>query len=195
MEEIPKKPKFPVLLLIIVLLVGILIGYFIGKSNQTIPQTTNQTVSVSNSTVNSSNSTNSQTSNNKTNNEDKKWVCLDYDNNNNCVLSYDKDDIQETSNSTFSVWSKWYGEKIKNLEIELGVKKGLPVSAFDNFSHTLSLINIDCNNQTITFVSDVDYDANGNVIMDYDSNGSSQPLRIVPGSVGYDLYKVVCHKK
>ncbi|WP_291492381.1 surface-adhesin E family protein [Desulfurella sp.] len=193
MEEKNKK-NTPFLLILILVLLSVGIGYLIGQSVHKSPQSANQTVSFSDNTTNGSNSTASQVSNNTANSKNTKWVCLDYDKNNKCTLEYDKDDIQQVYGSVFKVWTNWYGEKVKNTEIELGVRDGLPVKAFDNFSHTTVLYYIDCDNQTYKIISSADYDTDGNVINSHDNQGDSYSP-IVPDTLGDALYKAVCNKQ
>ena len=102
---------------------------------------------------------------------------------------FDKESITEVSPSAKRILTK----SIIPLEVRLKQieNHGLPIIGYSFYSHTMSLWEINCNNQTYGVLYFIDYDKEGSEIDSFKFNNPEVDF-IIPGSMVEKLCKAIC---
>lgn len=123
----------------------------------------------------------------------KNWVW--FSDSGNCSWYYDKTRIKTMPNKHIRVWTREETDDVNTYIDDLNKKK-LPTKGYENFSHSLSLHEIDCNSENKEIISFVDYDNEGKVLSTFSISKEEINMEpVVPGSIMDALYKVVCKGK
>lgn len=108
---------------------------------------------------------------------------------------YDKTSIRKQSNGHIRVWIKIKGDDV-SAYIERRKKKYQKTEGYENYSHSLYLWEFDCNSANAGLISAVDYDDKGKVLDLFNIDKKSLEMTsVIPDSIGYLLYKIVCKEE
>lgn len=109
---------------------------------------------------------------------------------------FDKSYVKKISNGIYKVM--YLTETIpKNIINELR-DAGFPTDGYENYSHSVDIMEFNCNQKTSAFISKIEYSSNGKVIstLKFDQFGDKQKFNeIMPNSIGEELYNKVCKFK
>jgi hypothetical protein len=98
-------------------------------------------------------------------------------------------------NKHIRVWTRQETDDVNTYIDDLNKKK-LPTKGYENFSHSLSLYEIDCNSENMEIISFVDYDNEGKVLSTFSISKEEVNMEpVAPGSIMDALCKVVCKGK
>ena len=132
----------------------------------------------------------------------RTWTPFGLDN--TYIYSYDSLEVSKVGKHEFAAWLKTQPlpdslSKVRNLYMRLRNpiskrSKNDPTNSggYEKYVFTIQNVMVDCKKRTIRYLSTIDYDENGIVLMELTPN-QAMPQKIVPGSIGGTLADEVCH--
>lgn len=108
---------------------------------------------------------------------------------------YDSESIINTPEGTTMVWTKAiFSDRGRTDWVLSRTKNGLSTEGYENLSHTIALLELNCKTREQRIISDTEYDLSGKVL---DSRTANKDTRrwvpIIPESMVEALFKKVCN--
>lgn len=125
---------------------------------------------------------------------DIDWKFLSESNTNRWY--YDTKSITPSNKNLVKVWAKGVTKDQKGIDekIKLLKKFGGETMGYENYSYTLNLFEIDCENKKHRILSVKDYDKKGNGLQTVTIENNPWDY-IAPGTIIDNLFKEICPKK
>jgi hypothetical protein len=120
------------------------------------------------------------------NNKDE-WIPVINSPNKN--IYYNPSRIIHTRNNNVRIWLKLTGESAKDDAIKFGAEHNIPAESYNNWAYDIELWEYNCKNQTVRVVSYASYSTTNSI---YSDNTISSFSPVIPGTIGEDVYKIVC---
>jgi hypothetical protein len=106
---------------------------------------------------------------------------------------YDQSSITSISPKIFKVWTKVLYHKVgKDKIIQMKKENNLSIDGYERLDYGLDLYELDCANNTIKGIKNVEYNFQGKILYDFDYQ-SPKINHILPGSLGERLRNKVCN--
>jgi transposase len=111
------------------------------------------------------------------------------------VFLYRKINVEKDErNYTVRLWEKRvFSDKDREKKLQNRRKMGVSTEEYDKLSHSLDLLEIECNKEKIRILSDTEYNTSGGVLSS--NNVIKEWGNIIPDSVQDILQKKVCPNK
>ena len=109
---------------------------------------------------------------------------------------YDTKSVTPSNKNLIKVWAKGLTKDQKGIDekIKLLKKFGGETMGYENYSYTLNLFELDCENKKNRILSVKDYDKKGNGLQTVTIENYSWDY-IAPGTIIDNLFKEICPKK
>jgi len=109
---------------------------------------------------------------------------------------YDTKSVTPSNKNLIKVWAKGLTKDQKGIDekIKLLKKFGGETMGYENYSYTLNLFEIDCENKKNRILSVKDYDKKGNGLQTVTIENYSWDY-VAPGTIIDNLFKEICPKK